>query len=247
MYFPLIFLFILVVPAVVIPWNLKKQTSPYRTILECMITVSILVIGVLAAARGSGSALGEQLMAVLQTAAETLAGTKEFVNAAGLGQLSYSERVQLIVGMYGLLNALLPSVVLIASAVVSFFLYWILSKWERKRNLETVLLMPFRYFRWPASLMMGFLMMFVLSFLLERVPELAGMQLYLNINLLFEFAVALQGIAAVSFLFNLWRFPKILPVLAGIFGMGTGIGRMILFVLGAADYMFNLRVRMIRR
>ena len=247
MYFPLIFLFILAVPAVVIPWNLKKQISPYRTILECMIAVSILVIGVLAAARGSGSALGEQLMAVVQTAAETLAGTKEFVNAAGLEKLSYSERVQLIVGMYGILNALLPSVVLIASAIVSFFLYMILSKLGRKRNRETILLMPLRYFRWPASLMLGFLLMFLLSFLLGKVPALAGMQLYLNVNLLFEFAVAFQGLAAMFFLFDTRRVPKVISVLAGILGMGTGVGRMILFVFGAADYIFNLRVRMVRR
>ena len=51
----------------------------------------------------------------------------------------------------------------------------------------------------------------------------------------------------VRLLFDLKKIPKVFAVLIGIVGMATSFGRMTLFVVGALDYMINMRGRIVRR
>lgn len=247
MYFSLIFSFIFIVPVLVITWNLRKNISPYKTIFESIVIIAVLVIAVLLFAGSNGQSLGEQFMNMVKSIAEVLAGTEEFVTTAGIGELTYEERVTLIVSVYGMISSLLPSTVLIASTVMTYFLYMLMSKIYKKIGGHPAELIPLKYFRWPPNLMLGFLIIFLLSWLVGNAPIFAGTQICTNVNLIFEFVVAVQGLAVVFLLFDAKKLPKIGAVVVGALGMLTGIGRMILFAVGAVDYILNLRARVTRR
>ena len=97
MYFLMITAFIIIVPIIVITIRIKKNVSPYETIFESIVLTAIVVIAVLFSAYfDSGVSLGEQLMSAVREAAEVFAGIDEFVKAAGIGDLTYDERVTLI-------------------------------------------------------------------------------------------------------------------------------------------------------
>ena len=89
--------------------------------------------------------------------------------------------------------------------------------------------------------------MFVLSFAIGMLPAFEDAQLYMNISIIFEFVIAIQGLGFVFLLFDLKKIPKVFAVLIGIVGMATSFGRMTLFVVGALDYMINMRGRIVRR
>ncbi|MCI8631661.1 MAG: DUF2232 domain-containing protein [Firmicutes bacterium] len=248
MYFLMIFAFIFIVPIIVIVWNLKKNVSPYQTLFESIVLTSMVVIAILFSAFiDSGVSLGDQLMGIIKEAAGFLAGTEEFVKAAGIGNMTYDERVSLIVSAYGMMNSMLPSTVLISGTLVSYFLYMIISKMYKSVGGKPAELVPLKFFRWPPNTMTGFLAMFLLSFVIGLLPAFEGMQIYMNISVIFEFVIAVQGLGFVFLIFDMKKIPKAFAVVVGIIGMATSFGRMILFAVGAFDYMINMRGRMARR
>ena len=248
MYFLMITAFIIIVPIIVITIRIKKNVSPYETIFESIVLTAIVVIAVLFSAYfDSGVSLGEQLMSAVREEAEVFAGIDEFVKAAGIGDLTYDERVTLIVSAYGMINSMLPSTVIIAGTFISYFLYMAISKMYKSIGGRPAELIPLKFFRWPRNTMAGFLVMFVLSFAIGMLPAFEDAQLYMNISIIFEFVIAVQGLGFVFLLFDLKKIPKVFAVLIGIVGMATSFGRMTLFVVGALDYMINMRGRIVRR
>ena len=153
----------------------------------------------------------------------------------------------LIVSAYGMINSMLPSTVIIAGTFISYFLYMAISKMYKSIGGRPAELIPLKFFRWPRNTMAGFLVMFVLSFAIGMLPAFEDAQLYMNISIIFEFVIAVQGLGFVFLLFDLKKIPKVFAVLIGIVGMATSFGRMTLFVVGALDYMINMRGRIVRR
>lgn len=248
MYFLMIFAFIFIVPVIVIAVRMKRSVSPYSVIFESIVLTSVVAVSILAAAyMDSGVSLGDQLMNIVKEAAGFLASTEEFVKAAGISDLPYDERVSLIVSMYGMMNSMLPSTVLIAGTLVSYFMYMAMSKMYKSIGGSPAELVPLKYFRWPRNTMAGFLAMFLLSFAVGFLPAFEGMQIYMNISVIFEFVIAVQGLGCIFMIFDLKKIPKAFAVIAGFIGMATGFGRMILFAVGAFDYMINVRGRMAKR
>ena len=247
MYFSLIVFFVLFIPPVVILGGIKKNLQPYKTIYISIVAVSIAVIGVLAAARLSGMTLGEQFIAEATKVAEAIAGSEALSQQAGLGGLSYDDRVKLIVNLYASVSSLLPVAIIVITAIFSYFEYKYISMVFARAGKRPPYLIPARYLRWPPSLFLGFSIMFLVSWGAESLDMFSGMNILMNINILFEYVLAIQGIGAVLMLFELMKAPKILGIFAGLFGLLTGMGRIAFFFIGMLDMLFNIRERMPRR
>ena len=89
--------------------------------------------------------------------------------------------------------------------------------------------------------MAGFFLMFILALLIEFTGAFPRDQIYLNIEILFEFAMALQGVAFFHRLGLARRIPR--PVILILSGLGLIISfmRTILTAMGVIEYFIIMR------
>lgn len=240
MYFGTIFLLIFIVPLFVIPVGLAKKRSPYRVILTAMITTSIMVIVALAAGQQDGMTLGEQFLAQIEKAAKLVAESEELSAQAGLGNMTVNERIRTIVNIYAMASSTLPSAIIVISTAYSFILYKTMTYVRKKRRKEVREFVPLKYFRWPVHTLFGFFAMFLLAWALESVPAFAGTNISMNMNLILEYVVALEGVCTVLLMISRFKVPKILNAVLIAFGLFSSPGRMIFFGVGLFEFFFGL-------
>lgn len=247
MYFAIIFFLLFLVPGPVAGWNIKKGNSPYNTILYCVIISILGVIAVFAAAGIGGMPLGQQFLSGTEYAAGTIASNPELAEQIGLSDLSYDDRIKFLTSFYGMLNPLFPSLIIITSTVISYFSYMMISKAFNGKGSHSFRLTPLKNFAWPQNLIFGFIITFILSWIAGAVPVFQGAQLYGNMAIIFEFTMAVQGLAVVFFFVDAKKIPKIIAIITGIFIFVSNIGRLILFCIGILDFIINLRKRISRK
>ena len=132
MFFNIIFFSMLMIPPVIILAGMKKRVSANTTIFTSIVAVSLVTIGILAIARSSGIALGEEFINGAKQIADVIAKSDELAGQAGLGELSYHERYKLILTMYSAINTLLPATLIVFTAIFTYLLYMFISKMFRK-------------------------------------------------------------------------------------------------------------------
>ncbi|MEG0662779.1 MAG: DUF2232 domain-containing protein, partial [Anaerovoracaceae bacterium] len=106
---------------------------------------------------------------------------------------------------------------------------------------------PFREFSLPRNSVVGWFFIFILSWVLRLTGFGAADIVSINVNLIFEFTFALQGISLVLFGCHMRKIPKAIPVILIIVLWVLTIGKTVLFVLGIADLLLNLRSKMLPR
>ena len=67
--------------------------------------------------------------------------------------------------------------------------------------------------------------------------------LYVNMDLIFDFVLSLQGISVVFMLFHMKKLPKAVAVIIIIVLWGTYMGRWMLVLLGMFDILLGLKTR----
>ena len=244
MHFLVISALIIIVPLIVVIRNYKKEATLYKTITQSMVFTAAAVIGILLGVYMTGQTLGSQFMDTAGMMASMAAGSEEFIAQLGLADMTYDERVTYITNAYAAVSQTFPSTIIISTFMSAYFIYMAVDKMHAAKNNTQVRLMPFKFFRWPAQFVIGFLFIFLLAWLVEMLsPALYDAALYTNISMIFEFAVAAEGLAVIFFFFDAKKLPKIFPIFIGAFGLISGIGRIVLFAIGFLDYMFNFRLR----
>ena len=67
--------------------------------------------------------------------------------------------------------------------------------------------------------------------------------LYVNMDLIFDFVLSLQGISVVFMLFHMKKLPKTIAVIVIVILWGTYMGRWLLVLLGMFDIILGLKIR----
>ena len=107
-----------------------------------------------------------------------------------------------------------------------------------------VRLMPkFREFTLPGGAIWGILIMYMVSWLMTSAEMLSDDLLYVNMDLIFDFVLSLQGISVVFMLFHMKKLPKAVAVIIIIVLWGTYMGRWMLVLLGMFDILLGLKTR----
>ncbi|MBQ3123612.1 MAG: DUF2232 domain-containing protein [Firmicutes bacterium] len=247
MFFNIIFFSMLMIPPVIILAGMKKRVSANTTIFTSIVAVSLVTIGILAIARSSGIALGEEFINGAKQIADVIAKSDELAGQAGLGELSYHERYKLILTMYSAINTLLPATIIVFTAIFTYLLYMFISKMFRKIGKNPEKLTPMKEFGWPPSLFIGYLMLSLLAMLFELMEPFATANLYMNISIIFEYMLAAQGLGAVFMMLDKKKIPKVVGAFVGAAGIVIGFVRMVLFAFGMFDFLFSMRGRMARK
>ena len=244
MYLLLIFLMSFIIPLVFLPTMIKKGTeSPYRTVLYAALISSAAALVVFAAAAMTGESVYSQLNSAIRGMADILAGDDSIADMLNMGDAAASERADIYVNLYQEVFKSLPASIMTFNAVIAYFEYIILSRTMKIKNTGVRLMPKFREFSLPAGAIWGIMIMYLISWMLTMTETLPNDLLYVNMDLIFDFVLSLQGISVVFMLFHMKKLPKAVAVIVIIVLWGTYMGRWMLVLLGMFDIILGLKIR----
>jgi uncharacterized protein YybS (DUF2232 family) len=199
-------------------------------------TLSASVAGLVffIAAALSGNPLGLVLQAAVDAGLASMAAT--------LG-----DQMDLYKAALDLLVTFFPSSVVIGSAVAAYLEYQLLSRVVKRVDGAVLRMPPLREFTWPRQGIYGWMLMFLLAYLAKAGGFPAGGNLLMNIENIFQTAFALQGTACLLMVLLMRRVPKGLAAGLAVAAWIFPYGKMALFLLGLADIMFGIRMRISQR
>ncbi len=244
MYLLLIYFLILVVPIAVMPGYIRTgKMSPYRTVMQATLIVTVMTVIVFMVASMTGEGIFAQLQELIDDMAKDLAKNPMIEDSLNLASVSKADRVEVISAIYKSAFAVMPATIMAMSVVVSYIEYIIISK-IMSRRVATVRRMPkFREFTWPGSALMGIMGMYLLSWLLTKTGVFADSMVYMNIDFLFNFMFSLQGVSVVLMFCHMKRIPKAIGIIAAVIMWMTYFGRMALLIIGMIDLVFGVKKR----
>ncbi len=244
MYLLLIYFLILVVPIAVMPGYIRTgRMSPYRTVMQATLIVTVMTVIVFMVASMTGEGIFAQLQELIDDMAKELAKNPMIEDSLNLASVSKADRVEVISAIYKSAFAVMPATIMAMSVVVSYIEYIIISK-IMSRRVTTVRRMPkFREFTWPGSALMGIMGMYLLSWLLTKTGVFADSMVYMNIDFLFNFMFSLQGVSVVLMFCHMKRIPKAIGIIAAVILWMTYFGRMALLIIGMIDLIFGIKKR----
>lgn len=244
MYLLLIYFLILVVPIAVMPGYIRTgKMSPYRTVMQATLIVTVMTVIVFMVASMTSEGIFAQLQELIDDMAKELAKNPMIEDSLNLASVSKADRVEVISAIYKSAFAVMPATIMAMSVVVSYIEYIIISK-IMSRRVTTVRRMPkFREFTWPGSALMGIMGMYLLSWLLTKTGVFADSMVYMNIDFLFNFMFSLQGVSVVLMFCHMKRIPKAIGIIAAVILWMTYFGRMALLIIGMIDLIFGIKKR----
>ena len=244
MYLLLIYFLILVVPIAVMPGYIRTgKMSPYRTVMQATLIVTVMTVIVFMVASMTGEGIFAQLQELIDDMAKELAKNPMIEDSLNLASVSKADRVEVISAIYKSAFAVMPATIMAMSVVVSYIEYIIISK-IMSRRVTTVRRMPkFREFTWPGSALMGIMGMYLLSWLLTKTGVFADSMVYMNIDFLFNFMFSLQGVSVVLMFCHMKRIPKAIGIIAAVILWMTYFGRKALLIIGMIDLIFGIKKR----
>lgn len=242
MYLSLIMLAVAVLPVPVIINSIGKGRPPYRAVLEGILSAAAGAICIMILASAADTSVFDSIMDSVRSMAQIVAADPAVRQAAG-SKLTEAELYDMVIQVYERAAKLFPASVCVLSAVSSYVEYILLSKVVKRRpgKLPALPMDKLRNFNLPRNAGIGWLGMLLLSWLLMKTGA-AGMDLlYMNINALFSFVFCLQGIS-VLFMYSYKKgAPRAVAVIITALFLFSGIGKLVLMILGFTDLIFGLK------
>lgn len=241
MYLLLIYFLILVIPLIVMPRYIKSGSmSPYRTVLQATMIIAAAAAVVFMSAAMTGHGLFAQMQELIEVVSKEVADNQIIVDAFNMTSVSDAQRAEVISQLYKNMFSLMPAYIMVMGAVVSYIEYIIMSRIMSRRG--QVMTMPkFREFSFPNGAAMGIIGMYLLTWILTEMSVFGNDMMYRNIDFLFDFAFAIQGVSVVLMFCHMKRMPKVLGVIVAIILWITLFGKMALVMLGMLDMIFGFK------
>lgn len=227
MYTSLLPLVAVVLPIPLIIAGIKRKEEPYRACMDGIIGAGLGMVMVFILASFSGVSIGKELTQVGEEMARMLPTQQ--------GELFKELFTQAVIGI--------PGSMLVFGAICTYGEYILLSHIIKVKGEPALKMPPIRELILPGSVVRGWLIIIALAWILKLSGFSAGEVVMVNVNILFEFTFALQGIS----LFFLWthmkKLSKAVPVIVTIIIWFLPAGMTLLFIAGIVDLFIGLRRR----
>lgn len=243
MYSNIMMLLILILPIPMLVNGLKRGENPYRVVLKGAVLSGVGIAFIFIAAQLAGNGVGKEIDRVIDQVSRMLAGNDQMAQMMGLESDSRTERIAAYKKIYSAGADILPAVMLITAVIVSYIEGLIIGRLIKVNGRPLNPVPPIREFTLPRNTIMGWMLIFIASWILKAVGFSGGRMILANVNLLFEFTFALQGMALIFLFAYKKKIPKIVPVIAVIILWFTSIGQTIMFFAGILDLLLSLRAR----
>ncbi len=234
MYTSLILLGIILFPIPSLVLCIRRGLNPYNGVLNATVSVGLSSVLIFIFATMAGNSVASELEASYEAALPMLLQ-------------SFPDQEETLRQIIDIAISDFPSTILLMGAVVAYLEYLILSKFVRNGDRGAWQMARLREFSWPRNGIYGWLLIFVMSWMVGLVGFPDGDLVMLNVQNIFEAAFALQGTSLLLMFFFMKKVPRGLGPVLAIVAWIIPMGKSVLFLLGIADIMFGLRTRISQR
>ncbi len=246
MYSLVLFLIIVLVPAVVIPKNIVLKERPYKVVLQGFVASSVGILILFIVATITGGSLGEQFALMVDQMIPALVANEGISGNPIFKDMTPAEIKTQLSLIYTLMINSLPAYLLILASLTSYFEYTFIAKLMSGKIRDIRRLPAFANFSWPKSGVWGWLIIFAGSVVLSNTLDI-GKLVLLNVQILMEYYFFLQGASVAFFLADKKKWPKFVPPLVVIIFALSPISRGLIFMLGLIDLVINIKSRLDQR
>lgn len=223
---------------------ITRRVRPYRAIGAGIISAAAAILVVFLVSYLTGHSMGAQMDKAIDEAVDIIVNNKEILSTIGAADMSQAQAISALKEMYATLASMLPSVLIVMSAVVSYIEYAII---VRVRYAGSGGYVPYAYMR-NFSLrntdVIGWFVIYLAGYLLKFAGFGPAEAMLLNIGVLVDNIISLQAVSLIFFVTYVRRRPKIFAVLLTVALWMLPGGRTILMMLGLMDLLLNIRGRM---
>jgi len=213
---------------------IRRGLNPYAGVMDGFISVGIGTLAIFIYASLAGTSVSAEIQtainAYIPLLTQNMPGQEDVIKQS-----------------FDLASSMFPSSVLLMGVVASYLEYLILSKIIKNGDRGAWQMARLREFTWPRNSVYGWLVIFLLSWLVELTGLHGGDIVMLNIQNLFEAAFALQGTSFLLMLFLMKRVPKGISAVVAILAWIVPFGKSLLFLMGIADIILGLRLRIVSK
>lgn len=248
MYVSIVFLAAILCPIIGMIPLMRKSVSPYRVVTGGAVAGTVAALAVMIAASLSGQSIYEEMQESMQYMAETMANDQSLMQAMQMSEMKEAQRIAFFEQTGAAGTELMPSSVGVLAAVSAYVEYLLISKVMKagtsSGTAAIVPMPPFREFSLPRNAVIGFVGIYLLSWLFTEAQLVANDMLSINISVLFNFVFCLQGIAVIFMFCYKKRAPKVIAVIVVLFFFFSTFGKWALFLLGMMDLIFSIRTKL---
>lgn len=209
---------------------IRRGLNPYAGVMDGLVSIGVGTLAIFIYASLSGTSVAAEIQrainAYIPLLTENMPGQEEVIKQS-----------------FDLASSMFPSSVLLMGLLVTYLEYLLLSKIIKNGDRGAWQMARFREFTWPRNSVYGWLVVFLLSWLVELTGIHGGDIVMLNVQNLFEAAFALQGTSFLLMLFHMKRVPRGLSAVVAILAWIVPFGKSFLFLMGIADIILGLRYR----
>jgi uncharacterized protein YybS (DUF2232 family) len=234
MYTTLILIGIILFPIPSLVLCIRRGLNPYNGVLNAAVSVGLSSVLIFIFAAMAGSSVAAELEASYEAAMPML------LQSLPDQEVALRQIIDIAISDF-------PSTILLMGAVVSYLEYLILSKFVRNGDRGAWQMARLREFSWPRTGIYGWLLIFVMSWIVGQTGFPDGDLVLLNVQNIFEAAFALQGTSLLLMFFFMKKVPRGLGPMLAVLAWIVPMGKSVLFLLGIADIMFGLRTRISQR
>lgn len=231
MYTGLLLLCAVLVPIPLIIAAIRKKEDPYKACVDGAIGAGVAMVLVYILAAQGGSGIGQEI---------ALAGEE-------MTKMLPSDQRDAVGALFEKSADGIPGTMLILAALCSYGEYILLSRIVKTGGEHGLKMPPIRELHLSRSVIRGWLIIIILSWVIRFSGFSGGTLVMVNVNILFEFTFALQGISLLFLWTHLKKVAKAVPVIATILLWFLPAGMTLLFIAGLADLFVGLRKRIIPR
>lgn len=241
MFLNLLTIVLFVAPFPAIYMAISKRVKPYLAIGYGITAGAMTMLAIFALAFLFGESFGDQLNARIDQAVELIVQNKDVLANVGLNEISNAKAISLLTEMYKTMAMLLPSVLIILEAIVSYIEYTMLVK---IRYAQTSGYKPYAYLRnytLTNNDVIGWFIIYSISYLIKFAGIGIGEVAVMNINIMVNAIISVQAVGLIFFVTYVKQRPRIFAIIISISLWIIPIGKSILFLLGVMDLIVNLR------
>lgn len=241
MYTLIIFSIMVFLPLPIMASEARKTQNGYKAVFQGVFGVAVSMALIFAVATAAGSPIGQAISTDLQGFCETMAGTDQIVSMLGMESASFEERVSTLTSVYTYAINALPSIILVWATIIAYFEYLLISKMSKYSKNPLPKMMELKDFSMPKKALWGWILIYLMTIAVTLMGFMESTVLQINIQVLFQFAFQIQGIAVIFYFCNYKKWSKVFAVIICLLFLPTAIGQMLLCMMGFMDLGFGLR------
>ncbi len=170
-----------------------------------------------------------------------ITNNQEAMKTLGLEEISKAKAIALLKDAYRSIAAMIPAMLITWGAIISYIEYNILVRMKYKKIEGARPTAYIRNFSLKRENVIGWFIIYLGAYLFRFIGlEVAGIAV-LNISIIVQSLIALQGTSVVFLIFYKRNINRILAAMLILMFWIMPMGKIGLFMLGAIDLLLNLR------